>query len=116
MGSRGDPLFDLATMLSYWTDPDDPECMHRLAQMPTTAPGFPNRPEVVAAYAKLNDIEMSDFLTIRVLSMYKLAVVFLQLYAVHGTGTNAKPAYKDFDKLGEELFLFSRDIAQQRAN
>lgn len=116
MGSRGDPLFDLATMLSYWTDPDDPECMHRLAQMPTTAPGFPARADVVRAYAKLNDVEMSDFLTIRVLAMYKLAVVFLQLYAVHGTGTNAKPEYRNFDQLGEELFLFTRDIAQHRAD
>lgn len=116
MGSRGDPLFDLATMLSYWTDPGDPQCMHRLAQMPTTAAGFPSRAEAVAAYARRNDIEMSDFLPIRVLAMYKLAVVFLQLHAVHGTGTNAKPAYKDFDKLGEELFLFSRDVAQNRAD
>jgi len=24
MGTRGDPLFDLATLLSYWPDADDP--------------------------------------------------------------------------------------------
>src|SRR5262249_39389128 len=27
MGTRGDPLFDLATMLSYWVEPGDPACM-----------------------------------------------------------------------------------------
>lgn len=115
MSTRGDPLFDLATMLSYWTEPDDPECMHRLAQMPTTLEGFPSRDEIVELYAEHANVDVSDFKVFRVLAMYKLAVVFLQLHAVYGKGPNADPRYQDFDRLGEELFLFTRDVAQSRA-
>ena len=112
MGTRGDPLFDLATLLSYWTEPDDPECMHRLAQMPTTAAGFPDRSKVVSTYAAITGIDVSDFPVLRVLAMYKLAVVFLQLHALYGRGPDADPRYTDFDKLGEDLFLFTRDTAK----
>lgn len=115
MSTRGDPLFDLATMLSYWTEPDDPECMNRLAQMPTTLPGFLCRDGVLDIYTTLTGIDASDFKVFRVLAMYKLAVVFLQLHALYGTGERADPRYIDFDKLGEELFLFTRDVAQDRA-
>ena len=103
MGTRGDPLFDLATMLSYWSQADDPECMHRLAQMPTTAPGFPSRSEVVDSYAAMTGVDVSDFPVIRVLAMYKLAVVFLQLHALYGRGPDADPRYAGFDQLGETV-------------
>ena len=33
-GTRGDPLFDFATLLSYWVHADDPPAMHDMAQMP----------------------------------------------------------------------------------
>jgi len=115
MSTRGDPLFDLATMLSYWTEADDPECMHRLAQMPTTLPGFPGRNEVVELYASKTGIDVSDFKLFRVLAMYKLAVVFLQLHALYGKGAKPDPRYQDFDRLGEELFLFTRDVVHDRA-
>ena len=39
MGTRGDPLFDLATLLSYWAEEADPACMHDMKQLPTAAPG-----------------------------------------------------------------------------
>lgn len=111
MATRGDPLFDLATMLSYWTEPDDPECMQRLDQMPTAMPGFPTRDEALAHYAKLTGVDVADFTALRVLAIYKLAVVFLQLFALYGSGPQARPEYADFNRLGEDLFLFARDVA-----
>src|SRR4051794_5949164 len=33
-GTRGDPLFDFATLLSYWIHEDDPWAMHDMEQMP----------------------------------------------------------------------------------
>ncbi len=54
MGTRGDPLWDLAVMLSYWVEPEDPACLHRVRQMPTAQPGFWRRSEVLAAYLRLS--------------------------------------------------------------
>jgi len=115
MGTRGDPLFDLATMISYWTEAGDPSCMHRLRQMPTALPGFPTRAEVVAHYAALTGRDVSDFQAFRVLAQMKLAVVFLQLVALHVRGENRNPRFDDFDGLGEELLAYTRDIALGKA-
>ena len=114
MSTRGDPLFDVATLLSYWTEPGDPECMQRLAQMPTNAPGFPTRDEIAERYGDLTGIDMTDLPALRVLAIYKLAVVFLQLHALYGVGPTANPKYANFDTLGEDLLLFTRDVADGR--
>ncbi len=111
MATRGDPLFDLATLLSYWTQAEDPECMHRLDQMPTAMSGFPTRNEIVAMYAEATGIDVSDIPALRVLAIYKLAVVFLQLFALYGTGADARPLYAGFDRLGEDILLFAKDAA-----
>lgn len=114
-GTRGDPLFDLATLLSYWTEAGDPPAMHQLRQMPTDGYGFPNRRSVVARYAEVTNRDVSDFLFHRVLAMFKLGVVFLQLHARYRSGATSDPRYANFDELAEGLLDFTHDIAQGRA-
>src|SRR5204862_7803830 len=80
MGTRGDPLWDLAVLLSYWAEPGDPPCMHRVRQMPTAQPGFWRRHEVLAAYLRLSCRAVGDVTFYRVLSVFRSAIVFLQLY------------------------------------
>lgn len=114
MGTRGPAMFDLATTLSYWTEPGDPECMHRLAQMPTAHPGFMTREEVAAAYARRTGRDVSALQPWRVLTILKLAVVFLQLYRRHASGETTDPRYASFRALGHELFAFALDVARGR--
>lgn len=114
MCTRGDPLFDLATLLSYWTEPGDPEAMQRLGQMPTAEPGFPGRREVVDLYARATGRDVSTFLFHRVLAMFKLGVVFLQLYARYVRGTTQDPRYRDLGEIGEGIFAFAHDVARGR--
>jgi aminoglycoside phosphotransferase (APT) family kinase protein len=116
MGSRGDPLFDLATLLSYWTEAGDPPALHALRQMPTAAKGFAKRADVVAAYAKATGRDVSNFRFYRVLTMFKLAVVFLQLGAQWRRGTSTNPRFADFDALAADLMLVAHDIAQGRVD
>jgi aminoglycoside phosphotransferase (APT) family kinase protein len=115
MGTRGDPLFDLATLLSYWAEPGDPACMLNLRQMPTTAPGFPTRNEVVADYARLTGADVSDYPVLRVLATLKLAVVLLQLHALWQRGSARGADYADLARIAGDLLLFTRDVAQGRA-
>ncbi len=115
MATRGDPLFDLATLLSYWTEPRDPPVMHRMAQMPTAAPGFPTRAEVAARYARLTGLDLDDLPFFRVLAMLKLAVVFFQLNLLYRKGQTADPRYAAFDMLARDLLAFTNDIAAGRA-
>lgn len=115
MGTRGDPLFDLATMLSYWVEPGDPRCMADLKQMPTAAPGFPTRNEIVAFYAKATGVDVSDYPVLRVLAMYKLAIVLLQLDALYRRGAAKGADYARLADVAFELLEFTRDVAQARA-
>ena len=115
MGTRGDPLFDLATLLSYWAEAGDPACMHDMKQLPTAAPGFPTRHEVVAEYARLTGLDVSDFPALRVLAMFKLAVVLLQLHALWQRGSAKGDDYADMARIAGDLLLFARDVAAGRA-
>jgi aminoglycoside phosphotransferase (APT) family kinase protein len=114
-GTRGDPLFDLATLLSYWVRPGDPPAMFDMAQMPADAPGFLSRADALARYAALTGRDVSDFLFYRVLAMYKLGVIFLQLGLRWRQGSTTDPRYAAFSPLGTGLLEFTHDIAQGRA-
>ena len=114
-GTRGDPLFDLATLLSYWTEPGDPQAQHDMAQMPAATPGFLTRAEAVARYAALTGRDVSDFAFYRVLAMYKLGVIFLQLGARYRSGATTDPRYAGLGAIGTGLLEFTRDIAAGRA-
>lgn len=114
MGTQGDALFDLATLLSYWSEPDDPSCMHRLAQMPTLQPGFGNREAIANTYSVLTGRGLEDFKPYRVLTMFKLAVVFQQLHRRHLLGETKDPRYADFGKLAEDLFEFTLTISNNK--
>ena len=110
-GTRGDPLFDLATLLSYWTEPGDPQAMHDLAQMPTAAPGFWTREQAARHYAAATGRDLSGFRFHRVLGVMKLGVIFLQLHALYRAGATTDPRYRAFGGVGSGVLCFAREIA-----
>lgn len=114
MGTRGHPLFDLCTLLSYWSDPDDPQCMHDLKQMPTARGGFMSREQAAQAYLDRTGVSAQGLTAVRVLCQFKLAVVFLQLYARYRDGALVGDAYRSFEQLGHELLVFSLDVKNGR--
>ncbi|CAN5141378.1 phosphotransferase family protein [soil metagenome] len=110
-GTRGDALFDLATTLSYWSEAGDPPVMAQLAQMPTAAPGFLTRREAAERYARATGRDLSDFKFLRVLAMFKLAIIFMQLYARHAQGATTDPRYAGFGELTRGLLDFTWAVA-----
>ncbi len=114
-GTRGDPLFDFATLLSYWTHADDPWAMHDMEQMPSVEGCFGARQDAVAAYGRLSGRDMSDFLFYRVLALYKLSVIFLQLGLRYRMGATTEPRYAPLTGIGTGILEFTHEIAQGRA-
>lgn len=114
MGTRGDPLFDLATLLSYWTEPGDPEPLLRLGQMPTVQPGFWSRAEAAQNYAVATGRDIDDLPALQVLCLLKLGIVFLQLHRQWVTGAVRDERYATFDRLGEDVLAHTAD--QTRAS
>jgi len=115
MGTRGDPLFDLATLLSYWTQAGDPPAMHDLKQMPTAGHGFATRSEAVELYARLTGRDVSDFMYYRVLTMLKIGIVFAQIHAQYRRGTSTNPRFEPLGRLAQGLLEFGVEIARGRA-
>ena len=114
-GTRGDPLFDLATTISYWTEPDDPPALHEMGQMPTAEPGFITRRQAVQRYAALTGRDLSDFRFHRALGMFKTCVIFLQLGHRHRTGQTSDPRYAGLTAMANGLLEFTHDITRDRA-
>jgi aminoglycoside phosphotransferase (APT) family kinase protein len=114
-GTRGDPLFDFATLLSYWVHDDDPPALHDMAQMPADEGGFWPRQQAVESYAALSGRDLSNFLFHRVLAMYKLGVIFLQLGYRYRSGATTEPRYAGLTAIGTGIVEFAHEIAQGRA-
>ena len=114
-GTRGDPLFDFATLLSYWIHADDPWAMHDMQQMPADEACLWPRQQAVAEYARITGRDVSDFLFHRVLAMYKLSVIFLQLGLRYRTGVTTDPRYAPLSAIGTGILEFTHEIAQGRA-
>ena len=114
-GTRGDALFDFATLLSYWVHADDPPALHDMAQMPAVEAGLIPRQQALASYAALSGRDVSDFLFHRVLAMYKLGVIFLQLGYRYRSGATTEPRYAGLTAIGTGILEFAHEIAQGRA-
>lgn len=114
-GTRGDPLFDFATLLSYWIHADDPWAMHDMKQMPAVEAGLCQRRDAVAAYAKITGRDVSNILFHRVITMYKLSVIFLQLGLRYRSGATTEPRYAPLTAIGTGILEFTHEIAQGRA-
>lgn len=114
LGTRGDPLVDLGVMLGYWTEAGDPEAMQQLRQMPTGGYGFPTREQVAADYAARTGRDLSGFKWYRVLTSFRVAVIFQQLHRRYREGGAGDPRFMEFGTLAEGLLDFSHEVAQNR--
>lgn len=110
-GTRGDGLFDLATLLSYWTQDDDPAELQAMRQMPTARPGFMTRLQVIEAYAKASGRDLSEFRFHLSLANLKTAVIFQQLYQRYHTGETLDLRYAGFEGVAAALLQRAHDIA-----
>lgn len=111
MGTRGAPAYDLAVLLSYWAQADDPQVMHDLGQMPTAGHGFMTRSQAADRYARLSGRVLDDLVFFRVLATLRLAGVFAQLNKRFREGGTDDARFAKFGNLAEHLLLFARDIA-----
>ena len=114
MCTRGCPLYDLAILLSYWTEPDDHAVMHELRQMPSAAPGFPGRAEVIDAYSRASGVDVGDFRFYRALSVFRLAIVLRQLFNLYRRGVRTSAEFARFEHVADGLLDFALAIVEGR--
>ncbi|MGD9701376.1 MAG: phosphotransferase family protein [Acidimicrobiia bacterium] len=75
----GDPLADVGLLMVYHTGPDDEPSAW--AGQATTAPGFPNRAELLARYAEVSGRDVSNIDVYVAFAFWKLACILEGVYA-----------------------------------
>ncbi|MCW2620543.1 MAG: hypothetical protein JWL64_145, partial [Frankiales bacterium] len=109
MATRGDPLFDLGVLLSYWIEPGDPAELHALEQVPSLAPGFPRRAAVVERYWAATGADPRDLGFFVTLARLRLAIAWVQLARVWERGGSQDPRYAGFEAIALAILTWTAD-------
>jgi aminoglycoside phosphotransferase (APT) family kinase protein len=112
MATVGDPLFDLAVSLSYWTGPDDPDELKEILPTVTSEGGFMTRRELVERYAERSGRDVSDMHWYVVFGYFKLAVILQQIYARYHKGQTKDDRFAAFGRHVRSLILHSERLSR----
>lgn len=109
MATRGPRSFDLAILLSYWIEPDDPDDVQPLLAVPSLSPGWPGRAEVAARYQAITGHDVADLIWPVALARLRLAVAWMQLYRKWQRGEMTGTRYQGFEPLARAILAHARD-------
>ena len=101
MSTLGDPLADLAAMLAYWADPDEPPPIAAARIVPplTQAPGFLDRRAVTERYAQRTGLDVSRLDWYLAFAHFKLAVICQGIAARAAGGAMLGSGFDDAQRL-----------------
>ena len=113
MATIGDPLFDLAVSLSYWTEPTDPGELKEVMPTVTSTPGFMTRKEFMERYAQKSGRDLSEMHWYMVFGYFKLAVILQQIYARWKKGQTRDERFANFNRRVRTLILHANRLAER---
>lgn len=94
LATLGDPIADLATLLTYWHDAgDDERGLISVASGVTTAPGFLDTAALAERYAKRTGVDLSALDYYLALAAMKLGVILEGVHARHLGGKAVGDGY-----------------------
>lgn len=106
MATVGDPRADLGYLLSFWPEPG---WTHPLAELVTSAPGFPSRAELVAAWERATGRQGGDLTWFVTLAVWKLAVLLEASYHRHLAGSTDDPFFATLEHGVPALLAHARE-------
>jgi aminoglycoside phosphotransferase (APT) family kinase protein len=109
MATRGPRGFDLAVLLSYWIEADDPAAVQSLGAVPSLVSGAPTRVEVAARYTTLGGHDPGNLVWPVALARLRLAVAWMQLYRKWQRGEMAGDRYAGFEILARAILDHGHD-------
>lgn len=107
LSTLGDPLTDLALLLLFWREMDEPE----LSLIPGIShlPGFPTRAEMLSRYARTAAVDLTSMDWYLAFAHFKFAVITQGVAARSRAGAMGGQDFGDLD--GEILGLGQRGLA-----
>lgn len=114
MTTVGDPLSDLAVVLSYWVQADDPDEMKSARSLVTTLPGFMTREEIIERYAEKSGRDVSNMQFYLAFAYFKIAVIAQQIYYRYKRGQTQDERFASFHKHTANLIQQARRVAANK--
>jgi aminoglycoside phosphotransferase (APT) family kinase protein len=111
MATVGDPLSDVASLLVYWTAPDEIELMGGLRSV-TCEPGFPNRAEIKALYSQLSGRDLSGLDYYVAFAYFKIGVILQQIYYRWHVGQTHDARFSGHGKVATNLIRKAAQVAE----
>ena len=93
MCTLGDPLADLGNVITLWREAGDPPPISQ-SEMPTDAPGFPSRAELIERYARMTGRDCSRAAWYHAFNVFRYAVIAQQIYARFVRGQTADQRFR----------------------
>ena len=112
MCTLGDPLSDLGALLTYWTQPDDPEHVKRIGTMPAGDFGFYSRSQIVERYAARSGRDLTDIRFYHVLGIFRLMVILQQIYFRFVRGFTQDQRFANMGSLVAALAQWALEVAE----
>lgn len=98
MATRGDPLVDLGTLLTYWPDPGAPTYPIFGSRSVALAPDLP-RDEAAGRYADGTGFDLSAIGFYEGLALFRIAVIIEQIYARYAAGQTSDQRFAAFEPI-----------------
>ena len=111
MTTIGDPLFDLASSLSYWATADDSEELKTILPSVTWLPGFVSRETFMEIYAQKSSRDLSSMDFYMIFAYFKLAVIVQQIYVRWKRGQTQDERFAAFGDRAQMLIMYAAQLA-----
>jgi aminoglycoside phosphotransferase (APT) family kinase protein len=99
MCTLGDPLSDLGTLLTYWTERSDPPYLQAVAMMPVGDVGFMTRDELVKRYGEKSGSPVKQINFYHALGLFRLTVIIAQIYVRYRRGQTKDARFAAFETM-----------------
>jgi aminoglycoside phosphotransferase (APT) family kinase protein len=113
MTTIGDPLFDLATTLSYWVNANDPEELRTILPTVTIMPGFISRERFMEIYAQKSGRDLSSLDFYMIFAYFKLAVIIQQIYVRWKRGQTQDERFGVFGNRVRALIEYTAQLVEK---
>lgn len=110
MCTLGDPLSDVGTLLTYWTQPTDSAAVRAIGSMPAGEYNFYSREQILQRYAEGSGRDLSNIRFYHVLGIFRLLVILQQIYIRYARGYTQDERFATLDASVDGLVEWALEI------
>lgn len=115
MCTLGDPLSDVGTLLTYWTQPGDSAAVRAIGTMPAGDFNFYSRGQILQRYAERSGRDLSNMPFYHVLGIFRLLVILQQIYIRYVRGYTQDKRFAQLNVSVDALTAWALEIMSENA-